>query len=192
MAGRRWSFVVLAAAVLLLALVGAAAATTFIRWNGGLGYGYGSGVGVPVRVGKPVSIGMTVLKPGGEVRIEAVRLHDPRGPVRFVGVGVLPPGSVGVGSDGYFPPKHPAVRLRPAVGAVIPAHAGVQMIVGLQATARGTFSVRGIDVLYRERWHGVELRRKAHVGVEVQGCAVTTPNGFPNCALPKFSWDREF
>jgi len=66
------------------------------------------------------------------------------------------------------------------------------MVVGLWATAPGTFSVRGIDVLYRERWHGVELRRKAHVGVEVQGCAVTTSKGFPRCTLPKFSWERGF
>lgn len=78
MATRRWSLVVLVAAAMLLALVGAAAAATFIRWNGGLGYGYGNGIGIPVRVGQPFSIGMTVLKPDREVRIEGVQLHGPK------------------------------------------------------------------------------------------------------------------
>jgi hypothetical protein len=188
-ARHRWRLVGLVTAVVLLALAGTAAAAAFIRWNGGLGYGYGNGIGVPVRVGEPFSIGMTAVQPERDVRIEAVRLHDPRGRVRLVGVGVLPPGSPGVGSDRGFPPEHVPVKLRPAVGAVIPANAESQLVVGLRATARGTFSVRGVDVLYRVRWHGLELRRKAHVGVEVQGCAVTTSTGIPKCTLPKFSSD---
>ena len=75
------------------------------------------------------------------------------------------------------------------MGAVVPAHAEFQMVVGLRATARGTFSVRGVDVLYHESWHGLDLRRKAHIGVEIQGCAVTTSTGFPRCTLPRFSTD---
>jgi hypothetical protein len=66
------------------------------------------------------------------------------------------------------------------------------MVAGLRATAPGTFSVRGIDVFYREHWHGLDLRRRAHVGVEVQGCAVTTSTGLPRCKVSPFSSDSEF
>lgn len=192
MAGRRWRLVVLVAAIVLLALAGAAAAATLIRWNGGLGYGYGNGVGIPVRLGQSFSIGMTDLRPARRVRIEAVRLHGPNGGIRLVGVVVLPPGSGGVGTDRQFPPRYPHVKMRPAVGTVVPAHARVEMIIGLQATNRGAFSVRGVDVFYREHWHGLDLRRRAHVGVEIQGCAEASSTGIPRCKVPPFSWDGAF
>jgi hypothetical protein len=66
------------------------------------------------------------------------------------------------------------------------------LVVGLRAAARGDFSVRGIDILYRERWHGIELRRRAHAGLEVEGCAVTTAARIPRCAVPQFSSESEF
>jgi hypothetical protein len=69
---------------------------------------------------------------------------------------------------------------------------GSRWSLGLRATGPGTFSVRGIDVLYRERWHGVELRRKAHTGVEVQGCAVAASARRLRCTVPHFSWDSAF
>jgi hypothetical protein len=59
---------------------------------------------------------------------------------------VLPPGSGGVGTDRNFPPHYPPVKMRPAVGAVVPARARVKMVVGLRATGQGIFSVRGIDL----------------------------------------------
>ena len=65
-------------------------------------------------------------------------------------------------------------------------------MVGLRADASGDFSVRSIDVLYMESWHGIELRRRANTGLEVEGCAVTTAARIPRCAVPQFSSESEF
>ena len=188
MAGHRSRWFVVAGLAALVLAAGAAAAT-LVRWDGSLGYGYGNGVGMPVRVGQAFSVGMTELRPARRVRIEAVRLHGPRGSVRLVGALVLPEGGGGVGTAGNFPPHFPRVKMRPAVDAVVPAHSRVQLVVGLRATGRGSFSVRGIDVLYRERWHGLSLRRRAHTGVQVQGCAVTGAARVPGCSVPRLNPD---
>jgi hypothetical protein len=171
--------------LVLLVLVGAPVAATRVRWNGSLGYGYGNGVGIPVRVGQPFSIGLAYVNPSHRVRIEAVRLHGARGALKLIGVVALPPGSGGVGADRAFPPRYPRVKMRPAAGAVVPAHARVELVVGLQATAAGVFGVRGVDVLYRERWHGIELRRRTHTGLEIEGCAAVTSARYPRCRVPQ-------
>ena len=46
------------------------------------------------------------------------------------------------------------------------------------------FAAPGPDVLYRERWHGIELRRRAHVVLQVVGCAVRTTARVPSCPIP--------
>jgi hypothetical protein len=188
--GRRWIAFV-AAGVASLAILASAAVVLLVRWNGGLGHGYGKGVGIPVRVGQSFSIGMTDLRPNRRVRIEAVRLHGASGRVRLIGAVMSPVGQVAVGTERGFPP-HSASAMRPAVGAVVPAHTRMWLVVGLRADARGDFSVRGIDILYRERWRGIELRRRAHTGLEVEGCAVTTAAHIPRCAVPQFSSESEF
>lgn len=164
---------------------GAAVAATQVRWGGGLGRGYGNAVGVPVRIGEPFSIGMTELQAGHRVQIESVRLDHPTRGVVLVGALVYPLDSGMVGSDRRFPPTFPPVPKRAADGAVLPAHTAVGLVVGIRATGPGAFRVHGVDVLYRERWHGIDVRRRAHVGVEVAGCAVQTSARTPGCTPPQ-------
>lgn len=171
-----------AAAALLV--TGAATAATQVRWNGGIGGPYGSYVGVPVHVQRPFSIGMAELKAGGRVRIESVRLHQPTGGVVLVGALVHPIGRGMTGADERFPPTFPRAPMRAAEGTVLPAHSAAGLVVGLAATREGTFYVRGVDVLYRESWHGIDVRHRAHVGVEVYGCARRTPARFVICTKP--------
>ena len=139
-----------------LVVTGAALGATQIRWNGGIGGQYGNYVGVPVHVQRPFSIGMAELKAGGRVRIESVRLHRPAGGVVLVGALVHPITRGLTGSDDRFPPTFPRAPMRAADGAILPAHSAAGLVVGLAATREGTFSVQGVDVLYRESWHGID------------------------------------
>ena len=185
---RRWRIGLLIAGLgLLLLAVGAAGAG--IRWNGSLGYGYSGGVGVPVQMHRPFSIGMGELRPTREIRIESVRLHGASGGVRLVGVLAYPFGHQSVGTDRGFPPASQGGG-QPAVGLVVPAHGRFSLVVGLEAVGLGDFSVHGVDVLYREHWHGLTLRRRAHTGVEVEGCAVDPKPGLPRCATPTIGGER--
>jgi hypothetical protein len=170
-------------AVLVALLVAAAAGATRVRWHGGLA-SYGNAVGVPMRVGAPFSVGMAELNAGGQVRIESVRLDHPTPGIVLVGALVHVIGHGMVGAERAFPPTFPRVQMRPAVGAVLRAHARTVLVVGLRATRPGPFRVHGVDVLYREQWHGIELRRLAHVGVEVDVCALRTSARVPACTLP--------
>lgn len=177
----KWALLVAACVAVLVA---SAAAATRIRWGGELA-GYGNAVGLPVRVGSSFSIGMSELQADGRIRIESVRLERPTRGVMFVGALVHPTGHGMVGSERHFPPTFPSVRMRPAAGAVVPARMPVILVVGMRATRPGAFRVHGVDVLYREYWHGIDVRRHAHVGVEVVGCAVSTSAGVPRCTLPE-------
>jgi hypothetical protein len=175
---------VLAIAALLVLGAGAAVAATQIRLNGGLGL-YGNWVGVPLRIGAPFSIGMGELNAGHRVRIESVRLDHPTRGVVLVGSVVHSPGDGGIGSDRGFPPASLRALTRAADGVVLPAHTAVELVVGIRATELGAFRVHGVDVLYRERWHGIDVRRRAHVGIEVGGCAVQTSARNPGCRPPQ-------
>lgn len=137
----RKRYVVLVA--LAVVLVVAPVAATQVRWNGSLGSGYGNEVGIPMRVGQSFSVGMTVIDANRRVRIESVRLHGASGGVVLLGALV---GHEGVGAVLGFPPTTRTVPLRPAEGAVIPAHAHVMLVLGLRATEPGIFRVRGVDV----------------------------------------------
>ena len=175
-------YVVLGAIV--VALLGAPVAATQVRWNGSLGHGYGNSVGIPMRVGQSFSVGMTVIDTSRRVRIESVRLHGASGGVVLLGARV---GYAGVGLVLGFPPTTPTMPLRPAVGAVIPAHANSLLIVGLRATEPGVFRVLGVDVRYRERWHGVEVKRLTHTGTLVAGCAGAAGAKRAHCRLPSMN-----
>jgi len=137
---------------------------------------------MPVRVGTPFSVSMTLLRPGRRVSIDSVRLNSPTGGVVLVGTLV---GGRSMSFERAFPPQSVGRRLRTATGAVVPARTRSILVLGLRATRPGPFRVRGADVLYRERWHGIDLRRRAHVGVEVDGCAVRTDAAVPSCAVPE-------
>jgi peptidoglycan/LPS O-acetylase OafA/YrhL len=169
---------------LVVALVVAPVAATQVRWNGSLGHGYGNSVGIPMRVGQSFSVGMTAIDTSRRVRIESVRLHGASGGVVLLGALV---GYAGVGAVLGFPPTTPTMPLRPAVGAVIPAHANSLLVVGLRATEPGVFRVLGIDVRYRERWHGVEVKRLTHTGMLVAGCAVAAGAKRAHCRLPSMN-----
>jgi hypothetical protein len=173
--------------VALLLLAGAALAATQVRWNGGIGHGYGNAVGVPVPVGAAYTFGMDDLRASHRIRIEAVRLHDPRGPVELVGAVVHETARGMVGALRGFPPSRGYGPMRPAVGTVVGPGETVALEVGLRATGPGTFDVAGIDLLYRERLLGVDVRRKAHLGMEVYGCAEKTSAHDANCKLPPFT-----
>jgi hypothetical protein len=54
----------------------------------------------------------------------------------------------------------------------------------MRATQAGTFRAQGLDIFYRERWFGVDVRRREHVGPLVYGCARRTRARVPHCALP--------
>jgi hypothetical protein len=172
---------------LALALLVAPVAATQVRWNGSLGHGYGSGVGVPVRVGQTFSVGMTMIHTNRPVRIESVRLHDPKGRVALVGALVGRVERFAVGTARGFPPSPPGASLRTAYGAVIPAHAEVELVLGFRAVEPGIFRVRGVDVRYRERWPGVEVKRLTHTGVLVVGCAVPAGAKRANCRVPSMN-----
>jgi len=142
----------------IVAVVAAAAVTaTQARWSAGLGGRYGNSVGVPTRVGVPFSVGMIQLRARHRVRIESVRLHQPSVGVAYLGAG----------------------------GTVVPAGTTLLLVIGLRATHVGGFRVRGVDLLYRERWHGIDIRRKAHIGVEVDGCAVRASARRIRCSPPQ-------
>ena len=170
----------------IVAVVAAAAVTaTQARWSGGLGGRYGNSVGVPTRVGVPFSVGMIQLRARHRVRIESVRLHQPSVGVAYLGAGVHPANRGMVGTARGFPPSFPRVRMRRASGTVIPAGTTLLLVIGLRATHVGGFRVRGVDLLYRERWHGIDIRRKAHIGVEVDGCAVRASARRIRCSPPQ-------
>jgi hypothetical protein len=165
--------------LIVLTLVAVPVAGTQVRWSGSLGYGYGNAVSMPMRVGETVSVGMTTIDTGRRIRIESVRLHGATGGVVLAGALL---GRGGVGTAHGFPPTgtmHP----RAAEGAAIPAHATLQLVVGVRATEPGRFRVRGVDVRYLERWHGVDLRRKAHAGIFVLGCVVPRHARRGSCPL---------
>jgi len=42
-----------------------------------------------------------------------------------------------------------------------------------------------VDVLYRERWFGFDVRRRAHFGIEFDGCAEESAARTPPCTPPK-------
>jgi hypothetical protein len=185
--GRRRSIPLVVAGVAVVVLVGAAVAAALVRWSGGLGGEYGNGVGLPVYVGHPFSVGMTRLRPASRVRIESIRLHGADGRVVLVGARLYPAGSESVGVARDYPPTPVHARGRAAEGAVIPPHGEFDLVVGLRAVGRGTFRVQGLDILYRERWHGLNLRRRSHTGVEIHGCAVAASSGLPHCTVPAFA-----
>ena len=178
----RKRYVVLGA--LALALVVAPIAATQVRWNGSLGHAYGNAVGIPVHAGQSFSVGMTAIDTSRNVRIESVRLHRPSGGIALVGALV---GREGVGAVLGFPPALARMSLRPAVGAVIPAHANLLLVIGFRATKPGTFRLRGVDVRYRERWPGVAAKRLTHTGMLVVGCAVPAGAKRANCRLPSMN-----
>ena len=174
------------AIVIAGALAGGAFAATKARWSGGLGSGYGGvGVGLPVRVGRPFSVGLMDLRPRGRVVIESVRLHGSTPGVVLVGSLLYPAGGGMVGGDPSFPPRWPRFRMRRADGAALHAHRTTLLVVGLRLTHPGTFDIHGFDLLYRERWHGIELRHRAHIGPLAYGCAVRTSAKLPRCRMPR-------
>jgi hypothetical protein len=175
---------VLAVAVVALLSACAAAAAMQVRWSGGLG-SYGNVVGMPVRIRASFSVGMAQLKAERRVQIESVRLDHPTPGLVLVGALVYPLRRGMVGSDGRFPPTYPRVRMRAADGVVLPTHTAVGLVVGIRPTALGAFRVHGLEVLYRERWHGIDVRRRAHVGVEINGCAVRASTRIPRSTLPR-------
>jgi len=169
---------------LAVGLVVAPVAATQVRWNGSLGHGYGNAVGIPLRAGQSVSVGMTAIDTSRDVRIESVRLHRPSRGIVLLGALV---GRQGVGTLLGFPPTSSRMLLHSAVGAVIPAHANLMLVVGLRATKAGIFRVRGVDVRYRERWSGVEVKRLTHTGTLVVGCAVAARAERTKCRLPSMN-----
>jgi len=173
----------IAIAIGLALVTGAVVAATQVRWRGDLG-GYGNGEGLAVRVGKPFSIGLTELHAGNRIRIESVRLHQPSTGISLVGALVYPTGKGEVSGERRFPPTFPPVPMRPAEGVVVLAGRTTLLVVGMRATRLGVFRVHGFDVFYREHWHGIDIRRKAHVGVEVDGCAGRGASPYFGCRLP--------
>jgi hypothetical protein len=177
----KWALVVAACVAVLVA---SAAAATRVRWSGELG-SYGNAVGMPVRVGSSFSVGMGELRPDGRIQVESVRLNRPTRGVELVGALLHPSGRGMTGAETQFPPTIPNVGMEQADGAVVSPETPAALVVGIRATRPGAFRVHGVEVLYRERWHGVDVRRRAHVGVEVVGCAVTKPARVPHCTLPE-------
>ena len=112
-----------------------------------------------------------------------MQLHGASGGVVLVGAVVYPHGLGGVGTERGFPPTAPGTTMTPAVGAVVPARTTVDLVVGLRLTRPGGARVHGVDVLYRERWHGVDVRRRTHTGIEVDACA-TAARARADCPLP--------
>lgn len=174
---------VIAVAIGVLLLAGTAVAATRVRWSGHLGQ-YGNGVGLPVPVGAPFSVGMTELQAGNRVRIESVRLHRASRSIVLVGARVYREGEGEVGYERRFPPRFPPVKMRSADGAVVLAGTTTLLVVGMRATHPGGFRIHGFDVFYRERWHGIDVKRKAHVGVVITGCAGTGPSPSFGCRSP--------
>jgi hypothetical protein len=167
-----------AAVTAALVLAAGVAAASQVRWNGSIGHYGGAAIGVPTQVGKPFTVGAVDLEAHhGRVRIESIRLlgADPG----LVLVGTLTHGSSrgSIGAELRFPPSRRLPELRPAVGSVVPAHRELTLLVGLRATKVGSFRLRGVEVLYREEWHGLELRRSARAGFEIDVCAQRGPTG---------------
>jgi hypothetical protein len=157
-----------------------------VRWNGSLGHAYsaGSGLSMPVRPSRPFTIGVDELSAPGRFRIESVRLHgSPRG-AALVGA-VLHDGAHGmVGAERRFPPTSLDVTLRPARGAVVPAHTKVVLEIGIVVAHPVRVRIEGVDVLYRVRWHGIDVPRRAHVGSQAFVCATTRPLVAAQCPIP--------
>jgi hypothetical protein len=164
---------VVSIAVALVVLAAGAASATYVRWNGGLGF-YGNGLGLQAEVGVAYSFGMGHLSAGGSsARIERVRLHGAPSGIALVG-SVVSRRSLGLGIAQGFPPRGdwvPVASIRPARDSVVPAHHWLDLAIGLRAVRPGRFRISGVDVLYRLNWHGIELRRRAHVGSEIVVCA---------------------
>jgi hypothetical protein len=168
-------------AVLVVLVAVAAAAAMFVRWPGGL-ESYGNAVAAQMSVGGVSSFGMGTVTAGDwSVRVEEVRLHGaPRGVALVGAILYYGNGCVGFGVIRGFPPCKSKSRL-PARNAVVPAHHRFLLWVGVRVPQAGRFRVFGVDVLYRMRWHGIELRRRAHIGSELDLCAPR-----PGCKSPVF------
>jgi hypothetical protein len=173
-----------AAGALLVIVVVAAAVAWFVRWPGGLG-SYGNNLAAKTPVGGVYSFGMNTVATGPwSARIEEVRLHRAPPGVKLVGA-VLYYGS-GCFAGGVvhrFPPCKSRSRL-PARNAVVPAHHTLLLWIGVRVLRPGRFRVSGVDVLYRMRWNGLQLRRRAHIGNEIDVCAPR-----PRCKTPVFDQD---
>jgi hypothetical protein len=158
--------------VIALVLAGVAAAT-LVCWDGDLGHRYsgGSAVGVPMVRGSDYSFGVGAVTAGdSSVRVEDVRLRGASRGVDLVGAVLYPTGCFGTGAARGFPPCR-SERHEPARDAKVPAHRQYLLIVGLRSKRPGAFRVFGADVLYRTRWHGIELRKRAHIGNEIDLCS---------------------
>lgn len=166
-------------AVFVVLVAVAVAAALFVRWPGGLG-SYGDALGAKMPVGGVYAFGMDTVTTGDwSVRVEDVRLHGAPPGVELVGAFLYyGNGCFGGGVTPKFPPCSTRSR-PPARNAVVPAHRRYLLWIGLRVVRAGRFRVHGVDVLYRMRWHGLELRRRAHIGNEIDLCAPR-----PRCKTP--------
>jgi len=173
-----------------VAVAVAAIVATQVRWHGGALRGYGNGSGLTVATGSPFTVLVAQVRPKHRIRIESIRLHHPTPGLVLVGA-VVQTGPRPL--DGLpaaarrFPPKATDGLWRSAKGVSIPAHSRVALYVGMRAQHDGDFRAAGVDVLYRERRFGIDLRRKEHAGTEVDVCAVRTTASVPDCKIPDFA-----
>jgi len=158
-----------------------AAASLFVRVPGGLG-SYEHELSAKMPVGGVYSFGMgTVTTDKFEVRVEEVRLHGAPEGVELAGAFLYyNSGCYGGGVVKHYPPCASRSRV-PARNAVVPPNRRYLLWIGLRVPHAGSFRVPGVDVLYRVRWHGVDVRRQAHIGNEVDVCAPR-----PGCKVPAF------
>ena len=171
---------VVVVAILGIAVI-VAAVSLFVRVPGGLG-SYEHELAAKMPVGGVYSFGMgTVTTDKFSVEVEEVRLHDPPEGVELAGALLYyNSGCYGGGVVKHYPPCASRSRVG-AQGAVVPADRRYLLWIGLRVLRAGSYRVSGVDVLYRMRWHGVEVRREAHIGNEIDVCAPR-----PGCKVPAF------
>jgi hypothetical protein len=172
----------LVSAILAIAVIGFVA-SMFVRVPGGLA-SYDSAISAKMPVDGVYAFGMGPLTTGKlPVRVEDVRLHEPPPGVELVGAFLYyGNGCFGAGVIEKYPPCSSRSRV-PARKGVVPAHRRYLLWVGVRVSRPGSFRVRGVDVRYRMRLGGtgLELRRSAHVGNEMDICAPR-----PRCTVPAF------
>jgi hypothetical protein len=166
------------AAVVAVVLDGDGAADSdgeLIRTGGPLaGPGNASATSAPVPLGKPYSWGGTTLVNKGDeaVTIERVELLEVPEGMRVIGMYALPGGESGIGLGKGYDPTGPQFS-----GLTIKPDNSYDVVVGLEITKPGAFTIPGTRVHYRV---GTE-RHQAILSHGIRLCG--PPEEYKRCSL---------
>ena len=137
----------------LLAGLGGVAILLLVPWNGGPLDESGNAFGGPVQAGRAFTAFYDLRNNGGRsIEVVDVSLADHSRALVLLGARAQTGGSPLAGAWPDFPPPH--TKSVPAKKFVVPPHADVPLLVGLEAEQVGDYFLMGVKVEYRVRYVG--------------------------------------